>query len=79
MKSLMVRKAWIAFLILALCLHVGAATAVVYGTLRAPHPFRHPVAWGMVLVFVLFSAADCFAIHRRRVDDDDGESLRLGL
>lgn len=25
----MVRKAWIAFLIFALCLHVGAATAVV--------------------------------------------------
>jgi len=74
----MVRKAWIAFLILALCLHVGAATAVAYGTLSALHPFRYSVAWGIVLIFILFTVADCIAIHRR-LTDDDGESLRLGL
>ena len=78
MEIPMVRKAWIAFLIFALCFHVGAAAAVAYGALSSPHPFRYPVAWGIVLVFILFTAADCIAIHRRIIDDN-GESLRLGL
>jgi hypothetical protein len=74
----MVRKAWIAFLIFALCLHVGAAAAAAYGTLCSPEPFRFRVVWGIVFVNILFAAADCIALHRRIIDDNDG-TLRLGL
>ena len=74
----MVRKVWIAVLVFAFFLHVGAGTAVAYGTLCSPHPFRYPVLWWIIVVFVVLTVADCIALHRRIIDDD-GESVRLRL
>ena len=74
----MIRKLWIAVLIVALCLHIGVAMIVVYFELSSPYPFRNAAVWLILFIFVAFTVADCLALHRRIIDDD-GEALRLGL
>jgi hypothetical protein len=74
----MVRKAWIAVLVFALCLHLGVGITVAYATLCSPHPFRYLVDWPIIFGFFVLAVADCVALHRRIIDDD-GESLRLRL
>ena len=75
----MVRKVWIAVLVLALCLHLGVGVWVVYVvTFYFPTSFGSWVTWLIIFAVACLIMADCIALNRRVVDDD-GECLTLNL